>query len=418
MLRELLTEDGVICISCDDIEISNLVSILNEIFGAENKEEIITWRRRHNQPNDKSKPIAKTAEFIVLFAKNLETLKTNKSFNGLSLTGNFSNPDADPRGDWASKPWKSGSAQTGTRYEITTPTGKVYDEEWLGTKNTFNSLVKDGRIIFPSGGNGLPRKKYYKQERMKEGQVAHNFWGHEEFGSNQEASREIADIDISFDNPKPSRLIKSIVQIFSNEHSIILDSFAGSGTTAHAVLDLNKADGGNRKFILVECEDYADKITAERVRRVIKGVPKAKDETLKKGLGGSFTYCTLSDEMSIEKMLTGKKLPNYETLARHIYWTATGQSANKINTKTKRGKDGFFYETKNNLYYLIYEPKLTFLRSTESALNSDRAERIAKQVKAKKKTAIVFATHKFMGQKELTEMGIVFCGLPYGIFKT
>ncbi len=114
-------------------------------------------------------------------------------------------------------------------------------------------------------------------------------------------------------------------------------------------------------------------------------------------------------------MLTGKKLPDYETLARHILWTATGKSADKINPKTKRGKDGLFHETNDRIFYLIYEPKLTFLRNPESALNSARANRIAKQAKTKNKTAIVFATHKFMGQKELTEMGIVFCGLPYGM---
>ena len=186
---------------------------------------------------------------------------------------------------------------------------------------------------------------------------------------------------------------------------------AGSGTTAQAVLELSKEDGGNRKFILVECEEYADKITAERVRRVIKGIPKAKDDNLKNGLGGSFTYCTLGDEVNAENMLTGKNLPDYETLARHLYWTATGQSPDKI--RKQQGKDGFFSETKDRLFYLIYEPKLTFLRSPESALNSDRATRTARQEKTKKKTAIVFATHKFMGQKELTGMEIVFCGLPY-----
>ncbi len=113
-------------------------------------------------------------------------------------------------------------------------------------------------------------------------------------------------------------------------------------------------------------------------------------------------------------MLTGKKLPDYETLARHLFWTATGQSADKINPKTRRGKDGLFHETNDRMFHLIYEPKLAFLRNPESALNSDRANRIAKQAEIKKKIAIVFATHKFMGQKELSEMGIVFCGLPYG----
>ena len=148
-------------------------------------------------------------------------------------------------------------------------------------------------------------------------------------------------------------------------------------------------------------------------------MPKAKDETLqnlKNGLGGSFTYCTLGDEISPEKMLTGENLPDYETLARHLVYTATGQAPDKL--RKAHDKNGFFYETSDRLFYLIYEPDLTFLRSTDSALNSDRAERIAKQAKKKQKTAVVFATHKFMGQKELTEMGITFCGLPYEIYGT
>ena len=187
------------------------------------------------------------------------------------------------------------------------------------------------------------------------------------------------------------------------------------------MLALNKEDGGNRKFILVECEDYADTITAERVRRVIKGVPKAKDENLKNGLGGSFTYCTLGDEISPEKMLTGENLPDYDTLARHLVYTATGQAPDNTRARPRSGirqtndKDGFFYETSDRLFHLIYEPDIAFLRSTDSALNGDRAERIASQLKEKQKTAIVFATHKFMGQKELTRMGITFCGLPYGM---
>ena len=180
------------------------------------------------------------------------------------------------------------------------------------------------------------------------------------------------------------------------------------------MLALNQEDEGNRKFILVECEDYADSITAERVRRVIKGVPGAKDEALKSGLGGSFTYCTLGEEISPEKMLTGETLPDYDTLARHLVYTATGHAPQTIR-KTK-DTDGCFHETDDRLFYMIYEPDLAFLRSADSALNGDRAERIAKQAKRKQKTAVVFATHKFMGQKELTDMDIVFCGLPYEIF--
>lgn len=290
LLRELLSEDGVICISIDDTEIANLVSLLDEIFDEKNKEEIICWRRRHNQPNDKSKAISKVAEFIVVYAKDLEYLKKTKGFHGLPLTGNFSNPDNDPKGDWASKPWKAGSGQTGSRYKITLPSGRTLDEEWLGDEETYKAYLKQGRMYFPKNGNGLPRKKYYRFEREEEGQCAHNFWGHEGFGSNQEASEEIQMLGIDFNNPKPVRLIYSLLSIFSDDDSIVLDSFAGSGTTAHALLSINRQDKRNRRFILVECEDYADKITAERVRRVIKGVKNAKDENLQRGLGGSFSY--------------------------------------------------------------------------------------------------------------------------------
>ena len=227
--------------------------------------------------------------------------------------------------------------------------------------------------------------------------------------------------------PKPKLLISHLIRIgTADENAIVLDSFAGSGTTAQAVLAMNKEDSGNRKFILVQCDEYdkkdkrlaniTDKITAERVRRVINGVPKAKDEHLKNGLGGSFTYCTLGEEISPEKMLTGENLPDYDTLARHLVYTATGRAPDKI--RKARGKDGLFHETDDQLFYLIYEPNLAFLRSADSALNGARAERIAKQAKTQHKTAVVFATHKFMGQKELTGMGIVFCGLPYEIYGT
>ncbi len=414
LLKELLSDDGVICISCDDTEIGNLILILDEIFGTHNREEIIAWRRRHNQPNDKSKPIAKTAEFIIIYAKNLEFLKKKKSFNGLPLTGNFTNPDRDPKGPWASKPWKAGSGQTGSRYKITTPAGKIYDEEWLGTKSTFESLLKNKRIFFPANGEGLPRKKYYQSERQLEGQVAHNFWNHKRFGSNQGASTEIHEIDIAFDNPKPSLLIKFILLIFSNKGDIILDSFAGSGTTAHAVLDLNKEDGGNRKFILVECEDYADEITAERVRRVIKGAPKARDEKLKKGLGGSFTYCSLGDEINAENMLRGK-LPDYKQLAEYIFYTATGKSLSAV---PKTSPSWFIGKTENYSFHLVYKPDVDFLRSKESALHLDLAEAVQKFNKDLKKISLVYAPASYITQKNLKrKYGIQFCRLPTAIHK-
>ncbi len=406
LLRELLTDDGVICISCDDTELSNLISIMNEIFGEKNKEEIICWRRRHNQPNDKSKPIAKTTEFIVVYSKNLERLKELKSFNGISLSGNFSNPDNDPRGPWASKPWKSGSNQTGTRYTIVTPTGVVHDEEWLGTELTYQELYDDGRITFSRNGRGLPRKKYYKSERALEGQAPHNFWSHEEFGSNQEASSELNELGVDFSNPKPSRLLATILQIFSNPGDIVLDSFAGSGTLAHAARRIS-VELGDRKFILVECEDYADTITAERVRRVIRGVPDARDDILQEGYGGSFTFCTLGEPLSVSGMLRGESLPSYRDMAAYTYYTATGRTIDPGQIDDSEGEP--FYKDMGKDFWLLYKPDLEWLRSSASALN----EELAKRISGVGNSAVVFASHKHLTQRSLSDMGIVFCQLPY-----
>ena len=216
-----------------------------------------------------------------------------------------------------------------------------------------------------------------------------------------------------FNNPKPIQLLKDLIGLTTKQNDIILDSFAGSGTTAHAVLALNKEDGDNRKFILVECEDYADTITAERVRRVINGVENATNENLQNGLGGSFTYCTLGEPIDEEDMLTGENLPTYEDLAHYIAYTATGSSLTVI----EKQQDYCFGETRNIRFYLIYEPTLEFLESSKSALNGERAEQIAKACKETGKKAYVYAPQKFISQKELTSMEITFCQLPYNIYR-
>ena len=196
-----------------------------------------------------------------------------------------------------------------------------------------------------------------------------------------------------------------------DENDIILDSFAGSGTTAHAVLDLNKEDGGNRKFILIECEDYADTVTAERVRRVINGVPDARDAALCEGLGGSFTYCTLGDPIEVETMLTGEALPSYSVLAANLLYTTSGVSVG-ADTLEAQNDDGLFHSDNQSDYYLIYKSDLDYLRSDAAMLNLERAERICNASRENGRKAIVYAAGNYIGQRELTKMGIIFCQLP------
>ncbi len=214
-----------------------------------------------------------------------------------------------------------------------------------------------------------------------------------------------------FDNPKPIDLIKDIIYLGtnSNDSDIILDSTAGSGTTAHAVLALNNDDGGNRRFILVECEDYADKITAERVRRVIKGVPEAKDENLKKGLGGSFSYFELGPPIEMESILSGDELPSYKELARYVFYTATGE---EFAPKVVDEKTNFIGESREYLVYLFYKPDLEYLKKT--ALTLDRAKKLGLY---KKKRRLVFAPTKYLDQNHLDELRIDFAQLPFEIYQ-
>ena len=420
LLRELLAEDGVIFISIDDNEQHHLRMVMDEIFGEGNFIATAIWEKVYS-PKSSAKYFSENHDFIAVYAKNKEEFKLGLLPRTEEADSRYANPDNDPRGPWKSSDLSARNPYSKGVYPIKCPGGRVIDGPpagrfWVISEDKFMEMDADNRVWWGEDRNQVPAIKRFLSE-VKQGLVPETIWTYKEVGHTQDAKKTLLEIfpkDFpDFTTTKPVELLTRIIRLSTDKDSVILDSFAGSGTTAHAVLALNKEDGGNRKFILVECEDYADKITAERVRRVIKGVPKAKDENLKKGLGGSFTYCTLGDEISPEKMLTGENLPDYETLARHLVYTATGQAPDKI--RNAKDRDGFFYETSDRLFYLIYEPNLTFLRSADSALNSDRAERIAKQAKKKQKTAVVFATHKFMGQKELTQMGITFCGLPYGM---
>ena len=190
------------------------------------------------------------------------------------------------------------------------------------------------------------------------GMVSNSILTTDEVGSTQAATETVKNImgDNIFNSPKAVGLIQRFLLVTTGPDDIVLDSFAGSGTTAHAVLDLNREDSGNRKFILIECEDYADTITAERVRRVINGVPDARDAALREGLGGSFTYCTLGKPIEVETMLTGEALPSYSALAANLLYTTSGVSVG-ADTLEAQNEDGLFHSDDENDYYLLYKPE-------------------------------------------------------------
>ncbi len=295
LLKELLSEDGAIFVSIDDHEQHHLRMVMDEIFGKENFVSNIIWQKKYSPQND-AKYFSDNHDFILCYALNKQVWRPIPLPRTKVQNQRYKNPDNDKRG-----PWKSSGLDVKTYlakydYPITTPSGREVHPPsgrcWRCSKERFDKLVKENRIWFGKEGSNVPSIKRFLCD-VKQGITPLTCWPYSEVGHTQRGTQGLKQIGIPFANPKPITLIERILRIATGPNDIVLDSFAGSGTTAHAVLALNREDGGNRKFILVECEDYAADITAERVKRVIQGVPNAKDKALAEGTGGG-THTSLS----------------------------------------------------------------------------------------------------------------------------
>ncbi|MEI8363357.1 MAG: site-specific DNA-methyltransferase, partial [Betaproteobacteria bacterium] len=339
LLKQFLRDDGAIFVSIDDNEVASLRLLMDEIFGTGNFLANVVWQKRTSP--DARLNLGPAHDHIVVYAKNL--FQTKSGLHKVQLSDNrtkdFKNPDNDPRGVWASVDLTGqvGHATSEQFYEIITPSGKSLKPPinrcWALAERTFKALNTDGRIWFGINGNARPRQKRFLSEA--EGTNTWTWWTNEEVGHNQEATKEllaVIDSDVSFETPKPTRLIQRILQIATDKDSLILDSFAGSGTTAHAILKQNAADGGNRRFILVEMdENIAQNVTAERVKRVAQGYHKANGEAVA-GLGGSFKFCKLSPEPLFTAQGQIRADVTFAELAEFVWFTETGTGYAKALT--------------------------------------------------------------------------------------
>ena len=386
LLHKLLADDGAIFISIDDNEQANLKLVCDEIFGGANFVANIVWRRRRSQAN-LSKNISPIHDFVVCYSKSKET-----SLNKISPTINevdYKNPDNDERGPYTTMP---STNKGGAKYSIVTPTGKVIIDEWRFKEETYNRLLDENRLVFPKGGDGKPRYKLFLREKIIDGVIANTWW--DDDSSNQEASLELKSIfeDKIFDTPKPSKLLSKIISLVSDPNSIILDSFAGSGTTAHAVLNLNKQDGGNRKFICIEMEDYAESITAERVKRVIKGYAKME------GTGGSFDFYELGQPMFLENGNLNEAI-GVQKIRQYVYYTETQTPLTEAEHK-----DNTYFMGKQNdtAYYFHYEPdEITTLDHAFLATMRTKAEQY-----------VIYADNCLLTKDFMTKHHLIFKKIP------
>jgi adenine-specific DNA-methyltransferase len=351
LLHKLLADDGAIFVSIDDNEQANLKLMMDEIWGAGNFINNIIWQKKYSPQND-ARYFSDMHDFILCYAKKKSFWERKLTPRSVEQNARYKNPDNDKKGVWKATDFSVKTYAKNYDYPITTPSGKIINPPdgrcWATSKENFEKLVEENKIWFGKDGNNVPSLKKYLHE-VQDGTVPVTLWLREEVGDNQEAKQELKkifhDSTSPFDTPKPPRLINRILQIATNPNDIILDSFAGSGTTAHAVLNLNKQDGGNRKFILVEMEDYAERITAERIRRVIDGYGTTE------GTGGSFSYYELGEPLFNEDQQLNENLPVAQ-LRDYIWYTETRSPLPQSTESPEAYFMGKHYDT---AYYFVYE---------------------------------------------------------------
>ena len=418
LLRELLSDDGVIFVSIDDNEQHHLRMMMTEVFGESAfKNSIITRRGTKNVQSQFATIDALSTghDAILLYSKQRDVrLPKLMSFDQESSPGKWDTF------------WR-GTDRPTMRYELLGVNPE--QGQWRWARERAHKAIANYELYLDEYENTHTLDDYFGLVKQEEGHdldfirlgpdhtvqyyvPPRNYTILSDVWMDLRTSGRLTD----FPHEKHEELVIRMVKWLTNRNDVVLDSFAGSGTTAHAVLALNKEDGGNRKFILVECEDYADTITAERVRRVINGMPRARDATLREGLGGSFTYYTLGDPIDEEGMLTGEALPEYPELAAYLLHTSTGLSTSGALLQPKND-DGLFYGSDTTNYYLLYRPDVDYLSGNEGMLNEERARRISASSKQDGRKAIVFGPGKYIGQRDLTSMGITFCQLPYELHR-
>lgn len=457
LLQRLLADDGVIFISIDDNEQANLKLICDEIFGVNCFVADTSWQRTYSTRND-SKGIVSEVEHVLIYSKQTNW-NPNKLPRTAEMNSKYKNPDNDIavwRTDNAYAP--GAVSHQGMVYAIQHPfNGKMlypsngscwrYQQETMlaimngwceyelkeiddineralicgvaegdvrknvkaivlkkslsESKEHAEKVLKKGpwpKFFFTKNGKGgIARKTYLKNVG---GKLPTNLWKHDDVGHTDEAKKEMLNIfggKTTFDTPKPTRLLQFILTIATNKDSIILDSFAGSGTTAHAVLNMNKADGGNRKFICIEMMDYADTITAERVKRVINGYGEGKKAV--DGTGGNFSYYELGEPLLVDDKLNNAV--STEKIREYIYYMETKQALPEASADEPMLL-GVYHGA---AYYFNYE------KDESTTLNAA----FLKSIKTQAEAYVIYADTCVLSENKLQQFHITFKKIPRDI---
>ena len=407
LLHKLLAKDGAIFISIDDNEQAHLKLLCDEIFGSGNFINNIIWQKKFSPQND-ARYFSDNHDFVLCYTKNKNSWNRNLLLRTENQNARYKNFDSDVRGNWTSSDFTVKSYSKEYDYPITTPSGKIITPSngrcWMTSQKNLQKLIFENRIWFGKNGDNVPRIKKFITHNQQ-GIVPLTIWMHDEVGHNQSAKQDLKKIfnesAVPFETPKTTQLIEKIIQITSNENDIILDSFAGSGTTAHAVLNLNKQDGGDRKFILIEMEDYADTITAERVKRVINGY--GEDKKMVEGTGGSFNYYQLGKPLFLEDDILNEAV-GIENILKYIWYSETRTAYSKATHSLV--EENYRIGSKDQTHYYFYY--------TKDAVKTVDYDFMAK-IKHKASQYIIYADNCLLEKDFMLKHHIIFKKIPRDI---
>jgi len=420
LLKEIMHDEGVIFVSIDDNEQHHLKSLMDEVFQGNFVGQFI-WRKKEGG-GQTDQYFVTEHEYILVYAKSStfkwldeivpvdEEKYKREDAGGKFIVIKLAKWGTSARKEDRPKMHFPLTAPDGNRVLPRTPDGR--QGRWRVGKARMDLLLENDLVLWEEkNGEWVAYEKIYyevgAERKIKERSILFDM------ATTGDASKILTQIfgkkDV-FENPKPFQMVQFFLEHTTDADSVVLDCFAGSGPLAHATMAMNVEDGGQRQFILIECENYADTITAERVRRVIKGVPKAKDESLRKGLDGSFSYFELGKPIELQSILDGKDMPSYAELARYVFYTATGE---EFVEKAVDAKKHFIGESRNYQVFLLYEADVEKLKNM--ALTLELAEMLPKLKEGKRR--LVFAPTKYLDQERLDQYRIDFAQLPFEIYE-
>ncbi|MDA8377326.1 MAG: site-specific DNA-methyltransferase [Planctomycetia bacterium] len=408
LLRRFLREDGSVWISMDDSEITSLRCLMDEIFGQSGFIACNVWQKRYSRENRGA--IGDVHEYVLVYAIDPDKFQATRHRVPIDdkQAAVYKNPNNDPKGRWRGIPMTAQGYRPNQMYEVETPSGrKIRPPEgrcWSTIESEFLKLNAADRIYFGRDGNAQPSIIRYLSE--VKGFVPWTWWPHEDAGHTDEAKKEIQSIfgsQTAFDTPKPSRLIQRILQIATDKDSIVLDSFAGSGTTGHAVLKQNVEDGGTRRFILVETMDYAETITAERVRRVMNGYGTGNRAV--EGLGGGFDYYTIGDPLFTPDDLLNEAV-GIEAIRGYVAYTEGIRPEDQV-TSDNPVSPYLLGRNADTAWFFYYEP------DRPTALDMEFLGGI--QIGDKPGTTIIYADRCLLSSDFMTRNGLIFKKIPRDI---